>query len=153
MAKDERIAAGRGRRDVAAGLLVLALAAAIVAGALALPIGTPSRMGAGFLPLALGIALAVVGAAVLVAGLRDPEPLPSFRNLRPIAALAASFLAFAAIIDDWGLAAATVAAVLIASLATPIRRLWETALCAAGLAAFAIVLFVELLGLPMKVWP
>jgi hypothetical protein len=153
MSQRARIAAILGRRDVAAGVLVMALAAAIIVGAFDLPIGTPARMGAGFLPLSVGIGLAVAGIAVLIGGLRDPEPLPSFHNLRPIAALAASFLAFASIIDIWGLAAATFAAVVIASLATRVRRLWEMAFFAAALAAFAILLFIEFLGLPMAVWP
>jgi hypothetical protein len=153
MSQRARIAAVLGRRDVAAGLFLIALSAAIIVGAFELPIGTPARMGAGFLPLVIGIVLGIAGIVVLIGGLRDTEPLPSFRNLRPIAALAASFLVFAAIIDAWGLAAATFAAVAIASLATPIRRAWEMAFFAAALAAFAIVLFIEFLGLPMKVWP
>jgi hypothetical protein len=150
---DEHTRLGIIRRDTAAGLLLLVLAAAIVVGAFDLPIGTPLRMGAGFLPLCIGIALAVAGTAVLIGGLRDTEPLPSFRNLRPIAALAASFLVFAAMLEPWGLVAAVVGTVLVASLATPVRRLWELPLYAAGLAAFSLLLFVELLGLPMKVWP
>jgi hypothetical protein len=153
MSQRARIAASLGRRDVAAGLFLIALSAAIVIGALNLPIGTPARMGAGFLPLGIGVVLGVAGIVVFIGALRDSEPLPSFRNLRPIAALAASFLAFAAIIDAWGLAAATFAAVVVASFATPIRRVWEMAFFAAMLAAFAIVLFIEFLGLPMKVWP
>jgi hypothetical protein len=153
MSQRARIAAVLSRRDVAAGLFLIALAAAIVAGAFELPIGTPARMGAGFLPLGIGIVLGIAGIVVFVGGLCDSDPLPSFRNLRPIAALAASFLAFAAIIDAWGLAAATFAAVITAGLATPARRAWEMAFFAAALAAFAIVLFIEFLGLPMRVWP
>ena len=151
MSQRARIAAVLFRRDVAAGSFLIALAAAIVAGAFDLPIGAPARMGAGFLPLMIGAVLGAIGVLVLIGGLRHAESLPSFRNLRPIAALAASFLAFAAVIDAWGLAAATFAAVDIAALATPIRRVWEMAFFAAALAAFAIVLFIEFLGLPMKV--
>jgi hypothetical protein len=141
------------RRDTIAGMVMTALGAAIVAGALTLPIGTPLRMGAGFLPLCLGIAIAVVGATILFGGLVGGEPAPSFARLRPIAALSASFLAFAAAIEPLGLVVAVFAAVVVAGFATPVRRLWQTALYAVALSAFAVVLFVELLGLPMQVWP
>ncbi len=142
-----------GRRDFIAGVFLIAIAAAIVYAAFDLRIGTPARMGPGFLPLALGILLGVAGFAVAFAARTSSEPLPSFRNLRPLAALLFGFLAFAFLIDFAGLALAAFAAVFSASFATPGRRWLEAAVFSAALAAFAALLFVTVLGMPLQVWP
>jgi hypothetical protein len=71
----------------------------------------------------------------------------------PLLILVLAFVAFALLIEPAGLAPAGFAAVLIAGAAAGRRRWWEGPLYAAVLAGFATVLFVELLGMPLRVWP
>lgn len=141
------------RRDVAAGLFLLAFGAAIVAGAAGLRIGTPTRMGAGFLPLALGLLLALVGLALTAQGARSADLLPKIVSLRPLAALILAFLVFALMVEEAGLALSTFVVVIVSGFATPGRKWRETVLYAALLALFAVLLFVVLLKLPLTVWP
>jgi hypothetical protein len=141
------------RRDVAAGLLVCVLGVAIAAGASDLRIGTPARMGPGFLPLGLGILLTIIGGRIALAALHHGEPLPAFVRPRALVVLVMAFIAFALLIESAGLMIAAVAAVFIASFATPGRRRLEAALYAAALAAFAYLVFILLLEMPLQVWP
>ncbi len=141
------------RRDVAAGLFLLAFGAVIVAGAAGLRIGTPTRMGAGFLPLALGLLLALVGLVLTVQGARSADLLPKIVSLRPLVALILAFLVFALMVEEAGLALSTFVVVIVSGFATPGRKWRETVLYAALLALFAVLLFVVLLKLPLTVWP
>ena len=142
-----------GRRDFMAGFVLVIIAIAITIAAFDLRIGTPARMGPGFLPLALGILLAAVGLSVMVSACYNIEPRPTFQNLRPLAALLAGFIAFALLIDDAGLALAAFAAVFLASFAAPGRQWFEAGLFAAALSAFAIFVFIVVLDMPLQVWP
>ena len=141
------------RRDVAAGLFLLAFGAAIVTGAAGLRIGTPTRMGAGFLPLALGLLLALVGLVLTVQGARSADLLPKIVSLRPLVALILAFLVFALMVEEAGLALSTFVVVIVSGFAIPGRKWRETVLYAALLALFAVLLFVVLLKLPLTVWP
>ena len=141
------------RRDVAAGALMLVLGVVIAVAAFELRIGTPARMGPGFLPLGLGLLLCATGIAIALGALRDGESLPALVRPWPLLVLVVAFVAFALLIDRAGLAPAGFAAVLIAGAAARIRNWWEGPLYAALLCAFAILIFVQLLGMPLKVWP
>lgn len=142
-----------GRRDFFAGLLLLVIAIAITIAAFDLRIGTPARMGPGFLPLAVGVLLAAVGVSVMISARYNVDPRPTFQNLRPLLALLSGFIAFALLIVDFGLALAAFAAVFLASFAAPGRRWLEAALFAAALSAFAILVFIVVLDMPLQVWP
>jgi hypothetical protein len=141
------------RRDGAAGLLVCVLGIAIALGALDLRIGTPARMGPGFLPLGLGVLLAVIGSRIALGALRQGEPLPPLVRPRALAVLVAAFLAFAFLIEPAGLILAAITAVFVASFAMPGRRWLEAALYAVALAGFAYLVFIVLLEMPLQVWP
>ena len=141
------------RRDFAAGLLVAILGAAIAVAALDLRIGTPARMGPGFLPLGLGVLLTLIGIATAAGAVRQGEALPRFVRPRALAVLVGAFVAFAVLIEPAGLILAAMAAVLISSFATSGRRLLEAVAYAAGLAVFAYLVFIEVLDMPLRVWP
>jgi hypothetical protein len=157
--------AALGRRDVAAGLFMFALGAVIAFAAFDLRIGTPARMGPGFLPLGLGLLMAVAGIVMAVNARAAGETLPDFVAPWPLLILVAAFAGFAFLIENAGLMPAGFAAVLIASAAargassskgattTRGRRLLEALLYAAMLAGFATLVFVEMLGMPLRVWP
>ena len=67
------MALGASRRDLFAGGLFVLFGGYFAAEALTYEIGTPFRMGPGFMPVMLGSTLVVLGLAVIVAALRKSE--------------------------------------------------------------------------------
>lgn len=110
--------------------------------------GTLRRMGPGFFPGAIGVLVAVFGALLALPALfrRGDLPRPS---LRPLVAIIAGGLAFTYLIEPLGLVPATLALVGLAALAEPRFRPLRTAVLAAALAAIAVLVFSEGLGIPV----
>jgi len=117
------------------------------------PAGEARRMGPGWVPVALGWSLVVLGAGIAVAGLasRADERLPE-SDLRPLACLLAGVAAFALLLEPAGLVAAILACVGIARLAETPYRPVETVALAAALAAVGAAIFVFGLGLPIPLF-
>ena len=114
-----------------------------------LNIGTSFRMGPAFFPVVLGILLAVIGAAgVLRSFFRHGEPMEKL-HLKPLALVTVAVVLFGIFMRGAGLVPAAAVLVLVSAYASPKFRWKEVALLAAGLAAFAYVLFIKLLGLPI----
>lgn len=143
----------RGWLDVAGGALIGGLGA----GALWLgrdwPQGTLAMMESGFFPRALGMALLAIGLGYMTKGLAGTGTGLEPWAWRPLALVTAAVVAFAGVLDRWGLAAAVVVLVVVASRAGERLRLWQLAVLAGGLAGGCIALFVWGLGLPIPVWP
>jgi hypothetical protein len=141
-------------QEIWAGLVFIALGAATLLIARSYDIGTTMRMGPGYFPILLGAALLLLGAAsclrAVLAGTATPiGDLP----LRPVLFITASAVAFALLIDRAGLAIATFAASILASLAGRHLRVIEALAIAVLLAGFTALLFVTALGLPVTIWP
>lgn len=114
------------------------------------PLGTVVRMGPGFVPVALGLMLAAIGAVLTVAVARSSDPTPKF-YVAPVAWVCAGLLAFGLLAEPYGLVPATAAMVLLCALAErPVRPL-SVALLIVGLSALGAVVFVEALKLPMSI--
>lgn len=157
MSADEIRAAQIGmlrRQDVAAGLFFLALAAAAFALALDLPAGRAARMGPGFYPRLVALALGVVSLMLLVRGIwfRRFDAVEGF-TLRPVASVAVAILIFAFVTPVLGLFLSALAATLATGFLSREFTLREGALIGAGLGAFASLVFVAALGLPLPVFP
>lgn len=137
--------------------LPAAFALALVGGfavieSLSLPIGTLRAMGAGFMPLALGVAM--LALAVLVALEQESlETVGDMATPRPILAIFGSVLAFAAMIEPLGLILATFALVVIAGLAEKRPRPFLLLAVAASLSLFGYLVFIAGLHVPFKVFP
>jgi Tripartite tricarboxylate transporter TctB family len=118
-----------------------------------LQIGTAVRMGPGYLPTLLSYVLLGLGCAtVALATLKPGSPTGAWCP-RPLISVVAALVVFSIGIDRLGLFLTTALVVMVASLATPDSR-WLGALCIAfGLAVFATVLFINLLGLTIPAWP
>ena len=144
---------GVGLRDIAAGVFILAVGIAVGIAALELNFGTPQRMGSGFLPFWLGILMGVVGLLIILGALRGGEAFPEFPTFRPLAALILGFAAFAFLVAPAGLLIAAFAGVLISSFGTRQTHLLTTVIFAAALAGLSALLFVELLEVPINIWP
>ncbi len=143
----------RSPQDLWAGVLFIAFGIAGLWLNRHYPIGSASRMGPGYLPMALSLGLVIIGAMVAARGLILQGPPIERAHWRPLVFVLGSMLAFYALIELVGLAITTVLATALAALATrePIRPL-ELALLSLGMAAFSIGLFVYLLKQPVPIW-
>jgi hypothetical protein len=143
----------RSQSDFWSGVLFIVAGVAIAMLAQDYRLGTAARMGPGYFPTLLGALLALLGALLaLPAFLTDGERVPRF-HLRPLLFVLLAIGAFGVTLEFLGFAAAVVALVAVAGLATPDLKPLETAGVAVFLAAFSILIFVVLLGLPIRLWP
>ena len=116
-------------------------------------LGTAVRMGPGYFPTWVGALVAVLGLVVLLRSLQlEGPPLPRVR-VRPILFVLGGSLAFGYVLKPLGLVIATILLVAISALGGQELRWREVLLLAAGLAAFAVGVFVYGLGLPFPLWP
>jgi hypothetical protein len=138
-------------KDFWTGIIFLAFGLAAIVFALELPMGSVARMGPAYFPSVLGGLLALVGLlAVVRSFLRDGEPVGSF-HIKGMALVLGAILLFGYLMRGAGLAPSIVLLVLLSALASPGFRLRWALPLAIGLAVFAVVMFVRLLGLPMPV--
>jgi MFS superfamily sulfate permease-like transporter len=108
-------------------------------------------MGPGFFPTALGWILVGLGTAIAAGGVLRAGllPRPEWRNL---IAVLAGILAFALMVERFGLIAATAALVLITAAADRSSTLRDTVILAVCLVAMAVGIFVQGLGIPFRLW-
>lgn len=139
-------------KDFWAGVSFMLIAGLAIHFSADLALGTARRMGPRYFPLLAASGLMIVGAVVAIGGLmREGERVGSLA-LRPFLILVAVLL-FALLLRPLGLVLAVFAMVGVASVAGGRVRLVELAILAAGLSAFASLVFVWGLGLPLQLWP
>ncbi len=129
----------------------------IVIGALALiyarhyTIGTVTRMGPGYFPSVLAIALLLFGGIAVVQSLFQVAPAPLPRpNLRPLLAVTLGIIGFGVLVDTRGLLLAVVMLVVCVCHARLRSRPLEVAAIAISLAAITGFLFTRVLILPLR---
>lgn len=141
------------RMNQIAGGLCLIAGLALGGMAMAMPIGSFSRMGPGFLPLSIAIGLGVVGACIALFD-RDPTgialPAEIRSQLRALIAVLAAVAAFALLIDRIGLIPTSALSAFIASFA--MRDISSTARLTLSvvIAAICIAIFHYGLRLPIS---
>ena len=142
------------RWDAVASLLVMGIAAVFLYGAWNLRLGTLARMGPGFVPIALGAVLLILGAVIVGQSLGTSNKAPpQFPALRPTLVVVLSPLLFSLLIGRIGLVLTVVAVTLFARLAQPQKFGLEMFLLPLLLTAFCVVVFAYLLSLPLPLWP
>src|SRR5262245_20236460 len=115
-------------------------------------IGTLSRMGPGFFPIMMSVALIGIGAFVLGRSLVvSGEPIERIAFLPQLLILAAIVI-FGLLIERLGLAASVIAVAVISGIAAQGLRWFELVALALAMSALSVVLFVNLLGQPIPVW-
>ncbi len=151
--------------DVISGVIFMALGLGALWIAFGYPMGTASRMGPGYLPAILGGLLAFFGAMITLKGLeRAPaEETASqgrtgitaeiLRLMRPLFFVVTGLLTFAYVLPRYGLVAAVLLLVLITAFADHKPRLVAAVPLAIGLAIATVLIFVQGLGIPLRVWP
>ncbi|MEU4386200.1 tripartite tricarboxylate transporter TctB family protein [Promicromonospora sp. NPDC023805] len=172
----------RSTGDLVSGLIFVGLGAAFAIGALGYELGSLLEMGPGYVPLALGLVLAALGAVIVAKAYVAPDlapdravsdgeasttspsdrvipdaDLPDPRPLagiqwRPTAAIFAAVGFFALTVDGLGLLPATFGTGLLAAMARPGTRPLRALAVAVGLALASWLIFVVLLQLRLALF-
>jgi Tripartite tricarboxylate transporter TctB family len=154
----------RAPQSLAGGILLLALAALALMLTRDLDQGTLTTMGPAMLPRWLAIGVGLAGLALVVATfLREGDSMEHW-GLRGPAFVIGAILAFALTIRPFsvggglaipglGLVVAGPLAIILGGYATPEARLRDLVLLALSLTPFCMVLFGDLLNLPIPVFP
>jgi hypothetical protein len=139
--------------DLAFGLFLVAVGAIGLATTAELTIGRASDMGPGYVPRGLAMLVLLLGAGLAVrAMVAQRQPFPAVQ-LRPLLLISAALGLFAVLLPVAGLAIAALATIICAGIAATDTRPVEIVLFAVALTAFAVVLFVIALGMPVAIWP
>jgi hypothetical protein len=140
------------RPDLLAGGTFVVLGLAFAIGGSQYDVGSALRMGSGYVPIALGGALAVLGVLVVVMGfrggdpaIRDTEPAPV--PWRQAGLLVAAILFFGFAVGGLGLAPTLLVTTFLAAMAGHGVNPARAAVTAAGITALCLVVFVGLLQL------
>lgn len=145
------------RPDLFAGLFFVLVGLGFLAVAQSYDLGSAARMGPGYFPSAVAAVLVLIGGAVVVQGLMaragaSPEPTVPFSLTAAIIILGSAVL-FAFTLSYAGMIVAILVTVVVSSAAVGRAFHRQTLILAVAVAAFSVVLFVFLLGLPVPLWP
>jgi hypothetical protein len=140
--------APRGLKDALAGTAFIVFGLGFAIGATSYEIGSPVRMGPGYVPLLLGGLLAVLGGAIVVKGFvnADREPIGPI-PWRALALLGGAVVLFGLTVRPLGLVPATLIAVALAAAASRLATPLSVAAIAIGLTAVCVLVFVVALSL------
>lgn len=151
---------GLGRRtDYYAGALVAVIGAGAAFIASHYRVGTLTSMGPGFFPVALGVLLVILGALIAMTasdGTTD-SAFPTHGHdkegfdLRGWVCIIAAPLAFIFLAETAGFLVAAFSAVLIAAAGDRTATLKGSLALAAGMTAFAVVLFIYILQVEIPI--
>ena len=139
--------------DLAFAVFLVALGALAFSLASQLTMGSAAAMGPGYVPRGLSVIIMIYGAVLGARALFSGALAFPAIELRPLLLLSAAVVLFAVLLPLAGLAVTSFVVVICAGYAAYDARLRENAIAALALAAFASILFVSVLGLPIKVLP
>ncbi|WP_159997111.1 tripartite tricarboxylate transporter TctB family protein [Roseomonas sp. 18066] len=140
--------------DIIGGLLLLVGGIWFMSMAAGQSMGTLRRMGPGYMPMAIGVLVVLFGLLVAVPALFRGGALP-VPEWRPFVTICLSVLAFALVVEKFGLVPATVVLTVVAAFAEPRLRPLQLLLLCAALSAIGVGVFVKGLGIPVAAfrWP
>lgn len=140
--------------EAGGGAILIVFGAAFALGALRYDLGSFMDMGPGLFPLIVGLAIVGLGAALLIAGLLQPQAdAPRFdreafaRQMSVVGLVCAALLVFGLLIRNLGMFPAIFGLVLLVGLTERERRTLTSVLTAIGLALLAWLIFTRGLGL------
>jgi hypothetical protein len=154
-------------KDFYSGLMFSLIGMGFALGSTEYSLGDGARMGPGYFPLVLGVALALIGVAVMVIAMRGEHlqgervgawawrPLGYIIGANVVFGLCLGGLRIAGqpVIPSLGLIVGIYALVLIASRASSAFRWRGTLISATVLAVGCYLVFVVLLKLQLPLWP
>lgn len=138
----------RALKDILAGLVFVGFGLGFAIGATTYEIGSPIRMGPGYLPLVLGGALVVLGITIVIKGFIDgeTEPIGSI-PWRAMAFLVLGIVGFGLTVRGLGLVPATALAAALSALASRRATPLSVVAITVGLTVVCVIVFVVLLSL------
>jgi hypothetical protein len=138
----------RALKDIMAGAIFIVLGFAFATGSLAYDIGSPLRMGPGYIPLALSVILVGLGLLVIAKGFiaGEGEPIGGV-DWRAVVLITAALLFFGVTVRGLGVVGALFASSLLAALARSATSIREALIIAVGLTALSVVIFIVALQL------
>jgi len=142
----------KSQQDFWAGLLF------VVIGCLALwfgrnfLVGSLLRMGPGYMPRVLSLAMIGIGAFLALRALVLEGPRIERSLFRPQIFVLLAIIVFGLLIERVGLAPAVAAVAIVASLASYEMKWIEMVALAVCLSIASVILFITLLGQAMEIW-
>ena len=136
-------------KDFWSGLMLIAIGAAAVFIARDYPFGTALRMGAGFFPVVLGVALVLFGLYFAARGLHASSTgIEGNWSPRALVVLPLAFVAFGVLMEHAGFIPAMLALMAGSAAAGTEFRWGEVLALSVLLTALCVALFIWALGLP-----
>lgn len=143
----------RSKQLVVGGLVLMALAAVALWMLAGLNAGTLRAIGPAMLPRWLAIGLALCGAGIVLSGFRQTGDEANRVPVRGPLVVIIAILLFAFTIRPFGLAFVGPVTLILAGYATAEARLRELVVMGCLLTAFCILLFGDMLNLPIPIFP
>ncbi|WP_107773882.1 tripartite tricarboxylate transporter TctB family protein [Nocardioides sediminis] len=142
--------------DLMAGATFVVLGLAFAIGGSQYDVGTALRMGSGYVPIALGGILTVLGLVIVVASFRGVDPTVANADRGPIpwqrmGLLVGAILFFGFTVGGLGLGPSLLVTTFLAALAGHGTRPGRALVIAIGLTALCLVVFVSLLQLRLPI--
>lgn len=139
-------------KDFWTGIIFLVVGLAAVLIGRDYSMGTAGKMGPAYFPTVLGGLLTVIGGIAVVRSFkRVGEQIEKF-HLKELFIVLSAVVLFGVLIRGAGLAPAAVVLIVISAYASPQFKWHEALLLAVGMATFAVLVFVKLLGLPLPIF-
>jgi len=143
----------RAERDFWSGAMFLGFALVAIVAARGYSMGSGGKMGPGYFPMLLGVALAGLGALLVGRSLVIEGARLTRLQVRPTLMIVLGVILFGLMIPYLGLVIALATVTAVSAFASRESRPLEVAALAAVLAAFSVGIFVYALRLPLTVWP
>jgi hypothetical protein len=135
-------------KDILSGLAFIGFAVAFGVGALGYPMGSATRMGAGYFPFALAVILAAFGVAILVKGVMHRGPIETLGVVpwRGGALILGAIVFFGFFIVRLGFVPTLFVTVFASALASRMMSVLGALALALGMIVLSYVIFVKGLG-------
>ena len=142
----------RSPQDFWAGLLFVAIGCAALWFGRDFAAGALTRMGPGYIPRALSLALIGIGAFLALRSLVLEGPQIERSLFRPQLFVLLAIVVFGLLIERVGLAPTVATVAIVASLASYEMKWIEMVTLAICLSIASVILFITLLGQAMEIW-
>jgi hypothetical protein len=136
-------------KDFWTGIIFLFVGLAAVIIGRDYPMGRAGRMGPAYFPTILGWLLALIGLIGVVRSLLHEGEVIGRFYIKELTLVLAAVVLFAILMRGAGLVPATIVLIVVSAYASTKFRWGEALLLGVGLAAFGVLVFAKLLGLPM----
>jgi Tripartite tricarboxylate transporter TctB family len=140
-------------QDLATGILFIGVGLAALWIGADYPVGTARRPGTGVLPRILAWCLIGTGALLWLKAVLVEGPGLTRWAWRPVIMISFATVAFALLVDRFGLVVAMLVSMTLAALGTPQTRWLEYAVFTVLMVAIGVGMFIYGLRMPIPIWP